>query len=102
MFRKVLTRIHEAEQRWSASYGTDISTPALRRQAWWHFHLADHGFLRVLWTRDGLSQRELSERGGMMEPTTVIALRSREKAGLIRRVRSTGIGASGERRLTSP
>ena len=50
MFRKVLTRIHEAEQRWSASYGTDISTPALRRQAWWHFHLADHGFLRVLWT----------------------------------------------------
>jgi len=46
-------------------------------------------FLRVLWTKDGLSQRELSERVGMMEPTTVIALRSMEKAGLIRRVRST-------------
>ena len=45
-------------------------------------------FLRVLWTTDGLSQRELSERVGMMEPTTVIALRSMEKAGLIRRVRS--------------
>lgn len=58
--------------------------------------IAPHGvtrgqwyFLRVLWTRDGLSQRELSKRVGMMEPTTVIALRSMEKAGLIRRMRST-------------
>ena len=46
-------------------------------------------FLRVLWTEDGLSQRELSARVGTMEPTTVIALRSMEKAGLIRRVRSS-------------
>jgi MarR family transcriptional regulator, organic hydroperoxide resistance regulator len=46
-------------------------------------------FLRVLWTEDGLSQRELSARVGMMEPTTVIALRSMEKSGLIRRVRSS-------------
>jgi len=45
-------------------------------------------FLRVLWEEDGLSQRELSARVGMMEPTTVIALRGMEKAGLIRRVRS--------------
>src|SRR6266700_797673 len=44
-------------------------------------------FLRGLWIEDGLSQRELSARVGMMEPTTVIALRSMEKAGLIRRVR---------------
>src|ERR1700691_3221626 len=57
--------------------------------------IAPHGvtrgqwyFLRVLWITDGLSQRELSARVGMMEPTTVIALRSMEKAGLIRRVRS--------------
>jgi DNA-binding MarR family transcriptional regulator len=45
-------------------------------------------FLRVLWSQDGVSQRELSERVGMMEPTTVIALRGMEKAGLIRRVRN--------------
>ena len=45
-------------------------------------------FLRVLWTADGLTQRELSARVGMMEPTTVIALRSMEKSGLIHRVRS--------------
>jgi MarR family transcriptional regulator, organic hydroperoxide resistance regulator len=45
-------------------------------------------FLRVLWEEDGLSQRELSARVGMMEPTTVIALRGMEKAGLVRRARS--------------
>ncbi len=45
-------------------------------------------FLRMLWIHDGLSQRELSARVGMMEPTTVIALRSMEKAGLISRMRS--------------
>jgi DNA-binding MarR family transcriptional regulator len=45
-------------------------------------------FLRVLWTKDGVSQRELSESVGMMEPTTVIALQSMEKAGLVRRERS--------------
>jgi MarR family transcriptional regulator, organic hydroperoxide resistance regulator len=44
-------------------------------------------FLRVLWITDGLSQRALSARVGMMEPTTVIALRSMEKSWLIRRVR---------------
>jgi MarR family transcriptional regulator, organic hydroperoxide resistance regulator len=56
--------------------------------------IAGHGvtrgqwyFLRVLWNADGLSQRELSARVGMMEPTTVIALRGMEASGLIRRVR---------------
>ena len=43
----------------------------------------------MLWEQDGLSQRELCARVGMMEPTTVIALRGMEKAGLIRRVRGT-------------
>jgi DNA-binding MarR family transcriptional regulator len=50
-------------------------------------HRGQWYFLRVLWITDGLSQRELSARVGMMEPTTVIALRSMEKSGLIRRVR---------------
>ena len=45
-------------------------------------------FLRVLWIEDGLTQRELSARVGMMEPTTVIALKGMEKAGLVRRERS--------------
>jgi DNA-binding MarR family transcriptional regulator len=57
-----------------------IAAFGLKRGQWY--------FLRVLWTEDGLSQRELSERVGTMEPTTVIALRSMERAGLIRRVRN--------------
>src|SRR6185295_2987772 len=57
-------------------------------------------FLRVLWTEDGLSQRELSTRVGMMEPTTVIALRSMETAGLIRRVRSADDKRRAQVRLT--
>jgi MarR family transcriptional regulator, organic hydroperoxide resistance regulator len=47
-------------------------------------------FLRVLWTEDGLTQRELSRRVGTMEPTTLVALRSMERDGLIRRVRNGG------------
>jgi DNA-binding MarR family transcriptional regulator len=70
--------------------------------------IAPHGvtrgqwyFLRVLWTEDGLSQRELSSRVGMMEPTTVIALRGMEKAGLIRRLRSKDDRRVTHVRLTS-
>ncbi len=42
-------------------------------------------FLRVLWREEGLTQRELSRRVGMREPTTVIALKSLEKSGLVHR-----------------
>lgn len=45
-------------------------------------------FLRVLWDEDGLTQRELSQRVGMMEPTTVTALNGMEKRGYVRRVRN--------------
>jgi DNA-binding MarR family transcriptional regulator len=58
--------------------------------------LAPHGvtmgmwfFLRALWQDDGLTQRELSRRVGMMEPTTVSALNHMERRGLIKRVRNT-------------
>ena len=44
-------------------------------------------FLRELWEQDGLTQRELSNRVGMMEPTTVVAIRGMVKNGLVRRVR---------------
>lgn len=45
-------------------------------------------FLRVLWLEDGISQRELSQRVGMMEPTTASALNNMERKGLVRRVRN--------------
>lgn len=44
-------------------------------------------FLRVLWQEDGLTQRELSHRIGTMEPTTLSAIASMEKSGLVRRER---------------
>jgi len=43
-------------------------------------------FLRILWDTDGLTQRELSERAGVMEPTTFTALAAMDKLGYIRRV----------------
>ena len=57
-----------------------------------HMRLAEHGvsfghwtFLRILWEQDGLTQRELSEQAGVMEPTTFAALKALEKGGYIRR-----------------
>jgi MarR family transcriptional regulator, organic hydroperoxide resistance regulator len=45
-------------------------------------------FLRALWYEDGLTQRELSDRVGTMEPTTLSAMLIMEKKGLVRRVRN--------------
>jgi len=40
-------------------------------------------FLRILWERDGLTQRELSVQAGLMEPTTFSALKAMEKLGYV-------------------
>ena len=42
-------------------------------------------FLRILWERDGVTQRELSVQAGLMEPTTFSALKAMEKLGYIER-----------------
>ena len=42
-------------------------------------------FLRILWVNDGLTQRELSESAGVMEPTTFSAVKAMEALGLIER-----------------
>lgn len=54
--------------------------------------LAPHGvpfghwaFLRILWESDGLTQKELSERAGVMEPTTFAAMKAMEAAGYVSR-----------------
>lgn len=54
--------------------------------------LVEHGvspghwqFLRILWEHDGLTQRELSEQAGVMEPTTFSALKGMEQAGYVER-----------------
>ena len=46
-------------------------------------------FLRVLWEGDGITQRELSDRAGVMEPTTFSAIKTMEQLGyVVRRRRS--------------
>jgi len=59
--------------------------------------LADHSvsfghwsFLRILWVTEGLTQRELSEQAGLMEPTTYTALKAMEANGLIERRQLNG------------
>lgn len=47
-------------------------------------------FLRVLWDGDGITQSELSQRVGTMEPTTLSAIRDMVGAGYVRRVRNAG------------
>ena len=59
--------------------------------------LASHGvsfghwtFLRILWIRDGLTQKELSELAGVMEPTTFSAVKAMEAMGFIERRQMNG------------
>src|SRR5246127_4076277 len=40
-------------------------------------------FLRILWEHEGLTQRELSDEAGVMEPTTFSALNAMEKLGYV-------------------
>lgn len=98
----------------SARYGTDVATDAILRH-WreavpddrlahlvkdatrallraLQMRLAAHGvsighwtFLRILWEKDGLTQRELSEQAGLMEPTTFSALQAMQRLGYITR-----------------
>src|SRR6202035_6005246 len=97
---RVLPRVTPAGQRRIVEFPPRLSSGYLVRDAHRAFQrllerrIAAYGvtrgqwyFLRALWNADGLSQRELSARVGMMEPTTVIALRSMDRSGLIRRVR---------------
>ena len=47
-------------------------------------------FLRILWERNGLTQRELSREAGVMEPTTFAALKAMESRGYIVRRQLAG------------
>jgi DNA-binding MarR family transcriptional regulator len=59
--------------------------------------LSQHGvsfghwaFLRILWESDGLTQRQLSNRAGVMEPTTFTAIKAMEKRGYVLRAQRPG------------
>jgi MarR family transcriptional regulator, organic hydroperoxide resistance regulator len=77
----------------SVGYQVRATHRALQRLL--QFKIEPHGitlgmwyFLRALWHEDGPTQRELSNRVGTMEPTTLSAILIMEKKGLVRRVRN--------------
>jgi len=43
-------------------------------------------FLRILWSSDGLTQKELSDLAGVMEPTTFSAIKAMEALGYVTRI----------------
>jgi DNA-binding MarR family transcriptional regulator len=66
---------------------TDAARALLRalqmRLAEYSVPLGHWKFLRILWEKDGITQRELSEQAGVMEPTTFSALKTMEKLGYV-------------------
>ena len=72
----------------------------LTKEAWRAFvrelqgRLAQHDvsfghwtFLRILWEKDGLTQRELSDEAGVAEPSTNAAIKAMEELGYVTRKR---------------
>lgn len=58
-------------------------------------------FLRLLWQEDGLMQRELGRRLGLMDPTAFTALSAMERRGLVKRVKDPRDGRKINVRLTA-
>lgn len=80
------------ELRLADSLGYQIRTTHRLFQRALQTEIEPHGvtlgmwyFLRVLWSEDGITQSELSQRVGTMEPTTLSAIRDMERDGLVRR-----------------
>lgn len=88
--RQILRHWREAVPKDRMAHLVRDTERAFRRDL--QARLAPHGvpfghwsFLRILWEADGLTQRELSARAGVMEPTTFAALKAMEAQGWIAR-----------------
>ncbi len=86
--QRVLRHWHEAVPNDRMAHLVKDATRSFQRSL--QARLAPHGvsfghwtFLRILWDRDGLTKRELSIEAGVMEPTTVVALRAMESLGYV-------------------
>jgi DNA-binding MarR family transcriptional regulator len=85
---RVLRRWHDAVPNDRMAHLVKDATRGFMRSL--QSRLAEHQvlpghwtFLRILWERDGITKRELSVEAGVMEPTTVIALRAMESLGYV-------------------
>lgn len=90
--RVLLKHWHEALPEDRLAHLVKDATRALVRAL--QIRLTEHAvsfghwtFLRILWQRDGLTQRELSAEAGVMEPTTFAALKAMEALGYVERRR---------------
>jgi DNA-binding MarR family transcriptional regulator len=84
-----------ADFPFSESIGYQVRATHRLLQRLLQFKIEPHGitlgmwyFLRALWHEDGLTQRELSDKVGTMEPTTLSAILIMERKGLVRRLRN--------------
>ena len=102
MPRKTVTSLEPVLRHWTKAVPED-RLAHLVKDAWRAYvralqmRLAEHSvsfghwiFLRILWERDGLTQRELSTEAGVMEPTTYAAVKAMIKLGYITRRRARG------------
>lgn len=88
MARRVLRHWHEAVPGDRMAHLVKDAMRGLHRAL--QERLSQHGvqpghwdFLRVLWQRDGLTQRELSIEAGVMESTTFVAVRAMAALGYV-------------------
>lgn len=93
--REILRHWREAVPEDRLAHLVKDATRALVRAL--QMRLVEHGvsfghwtFLRILWDREGLTQRELSVQAGVMEPTTFSALKAMEQMGYVKRRHAPG------------
>jgi DNA-binding MarR family transcriptional regulator len=72
--------VRELSESWSAAMDTAAQSHGISLTQW--------RYLRELWEEDRLTSGELTKRVGREGPTTVVAVRSLERAGLVRMVKS--------------
>jgi MarR family transcriptional regulator, organic hydroperoxide resistance regulator len=103
--RAILRRWHEDVPNDRLAHLVKDAERVFRRAL--SMRLAPHGvpfgywtFLRVLWERDGITQRELAIGAGVSEPAALAALRAMEASGYLTRRRRVGNRKNGYIALT--
>ena len=93
--QSILRQRRKAEESDCIGYLMRCAAKSLIRAL--HVRLAEQGvpyghwaFLRILWERDGVTQRELSIEAGVKEATTFSALKTMEQLGYIKRRQMNG------------
>jgi DNA-binding MarR family transcriptional regulator len=97
-----MSETHDTDSAYQSTFLTDHSIAYLAREitriytrnlqdaiAEHDILIGQYHFLRVLWEKDEITQRELANAVGMKESTTFTALAGMEKQGLLTRTRDS-------------